>query len=337
MTVRVLVVDDSAFFREVLKAELAGAPELVVVGEAGDGARAIAMARELRPDVITMDVLLPLLGGLDAIRAIMAERPIPIVVLSRLVGHDARLALDAMAAGAVDLVEKPTSGFDAVGVRRLTDLLTTVAASRGGAAAPPSTPPARLALATPPRVVGVVASTGGPQLLRALVAALPGRFPIPIAIVQHTSAGFVEPLVSWLADASALAVEVAVAGRRVRGGQVVVAPDDRHLAIDRDGIVRLSDEPPVRSHRPAGDVLLRSLAAGFGPAALAVILSGMGADGAAGLAAVAAAGGVAVVQDPLDATIGAMPRAALALVPRATVTTAAGLPALVLAAARGPA
>ncbi|MBK9032500.1 MAG: chemotaxis protein CheB [Myxococcales bacterium] len=338
MTVRVLIVDDSAFFREVLRAELAGWPEVEVVGEAGDGARAIELARALRPDVVTMDVVLPLVGGLEAIRAIMAERPTAIVVLSRLVGHDARLALDAIAAGALELIEKPTAGFDASAVRRLVELLTTVAASQRIAPARPTPVAApRLPRAPAAQIVGVVASTGGPQLLRALLAALPATYPLPIAIVQHTTAGFVAPLVSWLGDTCALPVTVAQVGQRVAGGQVVVAPDDLHLTIDRDGRVRLGDGPREAGHRPSGTALLRALARGHGAAVVGLVLSGMGKDGADGLAAVAAAGGVAIVQDPADAAIDAMPRAALAAVPTATVATAAALPGLLLAAARSPA
>lgn len=334
MTVRLLIVDDSAFFREVLRAELAAWPEVVVVGEAGDGTQAIALARSLRPDVITMDVVLPLVGGVDAIRAIMAERPTAIVVLSRKVGHDLRLGLDAIAAGALELVEKPSAGFDLPAVRRLVELLATVA---GRPAPPPSVEaaPPRLPRAAAARVIGVVASTGGPPLLRGLLAALPRDLGVPIAIVQHTSAGFVEPLVSWLADATALTVRVAAAGHRLSAGEVLVAPDDRHLTIGADGAVRLDDGPRDGGHRPSGTALLRSLARGYGAAVVAVVLSGMGKDGADGLAAVVAAGGTAVVQDPAEAVIAAMPRAALAAAPTATVVRAAALPALLVQAARG--
>ena len=337
MRVRVLIVDDSAFFREVLRDALAPWPELEVVGEAGDGAAAIAAARALRPDVITMDVVLPLVGGLEAIRAIVAERPTAIVVLSRRVGHDARLALDAIAAGAVELVEKPLAGLDAAAARRLVELLVTVGTRPPPVSPPAVAPPPALAVAVAARVVGVVASTGGPPLLRALLAALPRDYPAPIAIVQHTTAGFVEPLVSWLADASALPVRVAVAGARLRGGEVVVAPDDRHLTVSAGGVVELGRGPREDGHRPSGTALLRSLARGAGAGAVGAVLSGMGHDGAAGLGAVAASGGVAIVQDPADAVIGAMPRAALAAAPGATVVRASALPAVLVLAARGAA
>jgi len=334
VTVRLLIVDDSAFFREVLRAELAAWPEVTVVGEAGDGAQAIALARSLRPDVITMDVVLPLVGGVDAIRAIMAAQPTAIVVLSRRVGHDLRLGLEAMAAGALELVEKPSAGFDPPAVRRLVELLITVA-GRPAPAAIAEVPAPRLPRATAARVIGVVASTGGPQLVRGLLAALPRDFGVPIAIVQHTTAGFVDPLVSWLADATPLTVRVAAAGQRLAAGEVLVAPDDQHLRFGADGAVRLDRGPRDAGHRPSGNALLRALAAGHGAAVVAIVLSGMGRDGADGLAAVAAAGGTAVVQDPAEAAIAAMPRAALAAVPTATVARAAALPALLAQAARG--
>ncbi len=336
MTVRVLIVDDSDFFREVLRDVLGGYPDLEVVGEAADGAAAIELATRLRPDVITMDVLLPLIGGIEAIRTIMAQRPTSIIGLSRLVGRGERLGLDAMAAGAIEVVEKPTAGLDAAFARRLVELLRS--AARGHAA--PVEAPRRAAHGWPrfrsrPAIVGLVASTGGPQLLRRVLGALPASFPIPIAIVQHTIAGFTAPLASWLDDASPLAVALAVSGQRLGGGQVAIAPDGAHLEVDGDGVVCLRTGPLESGHRPSGTVMLRSLARGFGNRALGAVLSGMGRDGSDGLAEIDRAGGVAIVQDPDDAVIDTMPRHALAMVARASVVTTADLPGLLVAAARG--
>jgi two-component system chemotaxis response regulator CheB len=336
VTVRVLIVDDSAFFREVLRAELAAFSELEIVGEAGDGRQAIALAAALCPDVISMDVVLPLVGGLEAIRAIMASRPTPIVVLSGLVGRDARLGLDAIAAGALELVGKPLTGFDASSARRLVELLTVAAASRPGVVAPLASAPPRLGRSsTAPRFVAIAASTGGPPLLRALLAGVGPGYPATIAIVQHTSAGFVAPLASWLADACALEVAVAVDGARARAGAVLIAPDDRHLTFDPGGAVVLSAAPPEGGHRPSADALFRSLARSFGAAVVGLVLSGMGSDGARGLAAIAGAGGPAWVLAPDDAAVAAMPRAALAAVPEAQLAPAATLPGLLAALVRG--
>lgn len=338
MTVRVLIVDDSDFFREVLRDVLSGYPDLEVVGEAADGAVAIEQAARLRPDVITMDVLLPLVGGIEAIRAIMAQRPTPIVGLSRLVGRGERLGLDALAAGAVEVVEKPTTGLDSATARRLVDLLRSAARGRFAVVTAEAPRPASHGwprFRTRPGILGLVASTGGPQVLRRLLGALPAGFPIPIAIVQHTVSGFTVPLASWLDDSSELTVAPAVAGQRLAAGQVAIAPDGQHLELDGDGVVRLRVGALESGHRPSGTVLLRSLARGYGARALGAVLSGMGRDGSDGLAEIDRAGGVAVVQHPDDAVIDTMPRHALAMVARASVATAEQLPAIFLAAARG--
>lgn len=366
MTVRVLIVDDSEFFREVLRDVLSGYTDLEVVGEAADGAAAIELVGQLRPDVVTMDVLLPLMSGIEAIQRIMAQRPTPIIGLSRLVGRGERIALDALAAGAVDVFEKPTAGLDPATTRRLVELLRSAArhptalahaaaaASSTGsatAASPASGPPAsasgagaaveahRVGHGWPrfrqrPLVLGLVASTGGPQVLRRVLSALPADFPIPIAVVQHTVAGFAAPLASWLDDASPLAVAPAVGGQRLVAGQVAIAPDGLHLELDGDAVIRLRAGPLESGHRPSGTVLLRSLARGFGGRAFGAVLSGMGRDGVDGLAEIDRAGGAAVVQDPDDAVIDTMPRHALAMVARAAVCTADQLPAIFLAAAR---
>lgn len=329
MTVRVAIIDDSAFFREVLRELLGAAPDLEVVGEAGDGRRAVELVMELRPDVVTMDVLLPLVGGLDAIRAIMARRPTPIIVLSRLVGRGQQLGLDAIAAGALDVLEKPLAGLDGDHRRRLIELVRGAArAHLPPARPPPPRPPRALPVRGRPRAIGVVASTGGPQLVRAALAGLPASYPIPIVVVQHTVAGFAAPMASWFDTATPLAVAVAVDGRPLTAGEVAVAPDDEHVVVDRTGVLRRRAGPAEAGHRPSGTALLRSLAEAFGPGAMGVVLTGMGKDGADGLAAIAHGGGLAVVQDPADAAIDAMPRRALAAVPGATAVTAAELPAL---------
>ncbi|HVK74282.1 MAG TPA: chemotaxis protein CheB [Kofleriaceae bacterium] len=334
MTVRILIVDDSEFFRGILKDVLGRHAGFEVVGEAGDGARAIDLVAQLKPDVVTMDVLLPLVGGLAAIKGIMARRPTAIVVLSRLVGRDERLGLDAMAAGAIDVLEKPLTGVDGGFERRLVELIRGAARSHLASAAAPR-PPARPKPKGLTRVIGLVASTGGPQLLRRLLAALPRSFPLPIVIVQHTIDGFACQLASWLADGTALPVTVACAGDRLTPGRVVIAPDAVHVEVDAFLGVRLRGGPAEAGHRPSGSVLLRSLARSFEAAAMGVVLTGMGHDGADGLRELAKAGGTAVVQDPDDAVIDAMPRHAHAAATGATVVTAAELPALLIAAGRG--
>jgi two-component system chemotaxis response regulator CheB len=316
MAIRVLIVDDSPFVREVLRDVLSSFGDIAIVGEAGDGKRAEEMAARLRPDVITMDVLMPMKGGLDAIRSIMVSQPTSVVVVADAVPSEERLALDALDAGAVDVFPKPPGGFDERAADRLAQLLRAGArmTPRRGRRARSALPPDRALFRRLAEVdiVGIVSSTGGPQSLRTILSALPGPPPFSIGIVQHTAQGFTEALVSWLTSTCGLDVGVARAGARVARGAVVVAPDDHHLEIDSERRIVLHRDPPIAGHRPSGNVLLRSLARRFGPGAAGIVCTGMGRDGADGLREVEAAGGVAMVEDPERAILAGMPRAAIA-------------------------
>jgi two-component system, chemotaxis family, protein-glutamate methylesterase/glutaminase len=326
MTMRVIIVDDSPFVREVLRAGLSRHADLEIVAEAGDGQTAEKLIRQLRPDVVTMDVVMPLMSGLDAIRNIMLRAPTPIVVVSDARGGVAQLMVEAVGAGAIEVFVKPVGGFDELAANQLAAILRAAARAHVPARVAPPLPTYRpgeierkLAGAA---VLGIVASTGGPPALRDLLAPLPATFPIPIAIVQHTAVGFTGGLVAWLATCTKLPVEVAAAGRELRG--VMVAPDDHHMEVSRTGEVVLHRAPPIRGHRPSGTVLLRSLAA-FGRRAAGIVCTGMNDDGAAGLAALEQAGGVAIVEDPSTAIIDAMPRAAISSTPGAYVAPIAAI------------
>lgn len=320
MPVRVLIVDDSPFVREVLREGLSRYPDIIIVGEASDGKRAERLVTELRPDVVTMDVVMPMMGGMEAIRSIMSRCPTPIVVVSDVESDHERLALKAMDAGAIDTFAKPKHGFDRAAADQLAALLRAAAhmsvRRRLAPLRPP--PPSQQSLRRKLRRIeflGIVASTGGPQTLRRLVEALwgPGKAgpPFPIAIVQHTALGFTEALTSWLAASSTSRVSVAREGQRVDAGSIVVAPDDLHLEITTGGIVHVHPGPKLGSHRPSGTLLLRSLAMTFGPAAAGVVLTGMGDDGADGARSIEDRGGLVLVEDPASAIIEGMPRAAI--------------------------
>ena len=313
MTIRVVIVDDSPFVREVLRAGLERYPELAIVGEAGDGQTAERMIASLKPDVVTMDVVMPLVSGLDAIANIMARHPTPIVVVSDARGGVADLMVKAIGAGAVDVFVKPTRGFDDNAAAQLASVLRNAAGARmpaKRAATAPPRPPSNIARRiASASVIGIVASTGGPAVLRELIAALPPNFPVPIAIVQHTAIGFTTPLVSWLRESTKAPVEVGQAGKILRG--VVIAPDDHHMEVNRGKEIVLHRAPPVRGHRPSGTILLQSLAA-HGRGAVGIVCTGMNDDGAVGLGALEAAGGVAIVEDPQTAMIDSMPRGAIA-------------------------
>jgi len=328
MPIRVLIVDDSPLVREVLRFVLGGAPDLEVIGEAANGMRALALVHELRPDVVTMDVLMPLLGGIDALGRIMAERPTPVVVVTDPREDRNRLAARALGAGAVDVFLKPPAGFDEAASHELRQLVRRAAGVRLSGVRPAVTDAPRRAPREATTVVGIVGSTGAPRLLYDILGALPPRFPWPIAIVQHTARGFAVPLASWLAGGTALKVGLAENGQRLRAGEVVLAPDDLHLRVHRGLIVELVKGPPVDGHLPSATVLLSSLAQAAGVGALGVGLTGMGRDGAEGAAVLAAAGGLLVVENPQTAVLPGMPGEALARVPKAMQAEGAEVGAL---------
>ena len=317
MAIRVLIVDDSPFAREVLCSVLSHFDDIEVVGQAGDGKQAEELVVEMRPDVVTMDVIMPMVGGIEAIRSIMAHCPTPIIVVSDIESDYERASLEALDAGAIDTFVKPKDGFTRENVQRLVELLRVAAAVR----MPKQWHRNRLSTANSEIVghrvsniefVGIIASTGGPQTLRRLVSRLQaGRFH-PIAVVQHTSVGFTNAFVNWLAGESDLPVTTARDGQRVAPSTIAVAPDDCHLEIRPGGIAHLHRGPKIGGHRPSGTLLLNSLAASFGASAAGVVLSGMGDDGAEGARAIETRGGVVFAEDPQGAIIQGMPQATIA-------------------------
>jgi two-component system, chemotaxis family, protein-glutamate methylesterase/glutaminase len=334
MTVKVLIVDDSPLVRGLLRDALSDEADLVVVGEAGDGLQALRMIRELRPDVVTMDVLMPIMGGPETIRRVMTECPTPVVVFAA-AQTDQRLAWQAMEYGAAEVFAKPTAGLDATTVGNLASALRRAAKARVGVRSVQESYGERKAR-TQPRVaaatgvLGIVGSTGAPRVLQAILSALPPTFPWPIAIVQHTLRGFADSLVTWLASYTDLKVEIARPGAQLRRGLVLVAPDDAHLEIQTAGRVYLSGAPTVEGHRPSATVLLRSLAATYGPRAAALVLTGMGRDGCEGAAAIDAARGLVMVEEPATAMLPSMPVETLNRVPHATREEAERIGALLL-------
>ena len=383
MAIRVVIVDDSPFTREVLRDALSRYPDIDVVGEACDGRRAKAMVAELRPDVVTMDVIMPMVGGLDAIKAIMAQCPTSIIVVSDLEADSDRMSMRAVEAGAIDTFAKPSTGFDRDAADRLADLIRTAAQvmvkrrpdvpvrnakrSSYGVERPgdqpfdssASSPPASNSGFVWQRVrriefVGIVASTGGPQTLRRLMARLaecpnsksgtsgrsaphlaPERCFPPMALVQHTSVGFAQPFTSWLAGVSGISIELAREGRRIPPGTIAVAPDDVHLEIRPGGIAHLHRGPKLASHRPSGTLLLRSLATSFGAHAAGVVLTGMGDDGADGALAIEQHQGVVFVEDPKTAILEGMPRATLKRTKKAIVAPVEEIGRLLLSESEG--
>jgi two-component system chemotaxis response regulator CheB len=303
--IRTLVAEDSATARALLVAILSSEPEIDVVGEATDGADAVRKAVALTPDLITMDVYMPVIDGLDATKAIMREAPTPILVVTAISSRDVELSLNAMQAGALMVVEKPQDPADERFARQREELLDMVKAMAGvkvvrqwhrrGTPPLPVTPQRQRRSVA--RLIAIGTSTGGPAALRHILAALPGSVPVPILVVQHIAPGFIDGLARWLGHNCALDVRVAVDGESLRTGVVYLAPDDHHLGVSSDGRVRLSDTSPVGGFRPSADYLFDSCGTAYGADLIAVVLTGMGRDGVAGLQAVHASGGRVLAQD----------------------------------------
>ncbi len=327
--IRVLVAEDSPTARALLLAILGSDPEIQIVGEARDGVEAVERTRELRPDVVTMDVRMPRMDGFEATKEIMITVPTPIVIITAsFVARDVDTSMCALRAGALTVLPKP-SGPDAPGFEEAArQLVATVKAMsqvkvvrhwrRADTVAPP---PPRRSVPGRGRLVAIATSTGGPAALQRLLATLPGDFPAPVVVVQHITPGFIDGLADWLNRGSDLHVKVAEDGESLAQHTVYLAPDDRHLEVTPRAAVRLARAAPVGGFRPSGTVLFESAARAYGPAAVGVILTGMGEDGVVGLRALREAGGRVIAQDEQSSVIFGMPGAAVA----------AGLADLVLA------
>jgi two-component system chemotaxis response regulator CheB len=322
----VLVVDDSAVVRQVMSALLAGEAG-ITVSAAADPLIAVEKMRRTRPDVILLDLEMPRMNGLTFLRKLMAEDPIPVVVCAGLAGPDDGAALRALEEGAVEIVVKPrleVGHFLRESRAQLLESLRAAAQARPERRARRGvTPlPAPRAKATAalrgrgaPSVAAIGASTGGTEALRAILDALPADAP-GLVMVQHMPAVYTRAFAQRLDATSRLAVKEAEPGDRVLPGRALLAPGNRHLRVVRAGLhyeVSLDDGPPVNRHRPSVDVLFHSVAASVGEDALAVLLTGMGDDGAAGLLALRRRGAATVAQDEATSVVFGMPKEAIAL------------------------
>lgn len=320
--VSVLVVDDSHICRQLICEALGRDPDLEVVGTCANGKEALEAARELRPQVITMDVEMPVMDGLTAVEHIMAEVPTPILMLTADPRQQApELTCRALELGALALQIKPAidAGMEAWNLSREVKLLSSVRVIRhihgkrrpplpgtGGGAVP--TP----VVGMPYGVLAVASSTGGPQVLFRILSELPADFPTPIVIVQHINAAFSESLAGWLANSSKLKVRLAQDGEQLLPGNVLIAPPGLHMSLPFRGRVALRPGVERDGHMPSGTVLLESAAKTYGRRALGLILTGMGEDGADGMLAIKQAGGLTLAQNEESCVVFGMPGASVA-------------------------
>ncbi len=336
--IRVLIADDSELVRTVLRDLLTQDPEIEVVAEAGNGRQAVAETCRLRPDLVIMDILMPEMDGLTAVSEIMACCPTPILVLSaNLNPEENRHAFQAINRGALDVMEKPaglgSDPFGPIAAKLVSEVkflarIRVVRHFRRGPALPQAVPEGPLVDAGGRDLLAIGASTGGPRAVQHLMKVLDPASGARVLIVQHIAGGFGRDFAGWLDRESRFSVRLARHGDRLEPGLALVAPDGVHLTVD-DEQVRLAAAPPVNSCRPSVDVLFRSLAASAPVAArtVAVLLTGMGQDGAEGMAVLRRQGGFTIAQDEASSTIFGMPKAAIALGGARQILSLEALPA----------
>ncbi|MBU4233202.1 MAG: chemotaxis-specific protein-glutamate methyltransferase CheB [Proteobacteria bacterium] len=316
--IRVLVVDDSAYVRKVMTQMLSRSPFIEVVGAARDGAEALELVEQLNPDVVTLDLIMPEMDGVEFMRRQMARRPLPVVVVS-IASESGGAALAALEAGAIDFVQKPTALATEKIFEISNEIIDKVKAASQASLAPlqrlPSAAPAVALPAVPQGLLDLVVigiSTGGPQALKYLIPQLPANFPAPVAIVLHMPVGYTALYAEKLNEVSNLHVVEAGQGQEVRPGTVFIAPAGRHLTLVRraDGVVatHLDARPFDTPHRPSVDVLFQSAANVFRERLLGVVMTGMGADGREGAAWIKSQGGLVYTESEESCVIYGMPR-----------------------------
>jgi two-component system chemotaxis response regulator CheB len=322
--IRVLVVDDSALMRKLIPAILARDTSIEVVGTAMDGAFALKKIEELQPDVVTLDLEMPRMDGMETLRLIMRRAPLPVILFSTHSKEGGYATFKALAMGAVDFLAKPKDAA-AGHLDEIADQLIAkikVAKRAAGRKLPPAVVGEETAaqkkgnrLALPPRrVIAIGISTGGPNALQFVLTQIPADFQSAIVIVQHMPEGFTEMFAKRLDECCALEVHEARSGDLLLAGRVLICPGNRHIMVrrmPRGDMVVLSDGPPVNGHRPSADVLFHSVAQEFGLTTVGLLMTGMGDDGAEGLGAIKVAGGMTIAQSEDTCVVSGMPRAAI--------------------------
>ncbi len=318
--VRVLVVDDSALMRKLIPQMLASDESIEVVGTAMDGTFCLKKIEELKPNVVTLDLEMPGMNGIDTLKEIMRRQPVPVIVFSSHSIEGASVTMKALGLGAFDFVTKPKDA-SAHMIETSRELIAKVKAASecklkprmlsGKPAAPEKLPASN---ASPTKIIAIGVSTGGPQALEYVLTQLPADFPGAITVVQHMPDGFTDMFARRLDEVCPMRVKEAQSGDLLQPGRVLICPGSRHMKVKRlplGDIAVLSDEPRVNGHRPSADVLLRSVADEFKANAVGVLMTGMGDDGAEGLGAIKKEGGFTVAQNEESCVVYGMPKAAI--------------------------
>jgi two-component system, chemotaxis family, protein-glutamate methylesterase/glutaminase len=331
--IRVLIVDDMLTIRMALRYILESDAELTVVGEAGSGEEALSACRKLRPDIVTMDINMPGMGGYEAIRQIMNEIPCPIVVITGIESqYLMEVSFKALEFGALTVLPTPKGpspdNADAKALIHQIKAMAAVKVVRRRLYTSTRTPPlprstvlstvsSKESLSVKPQkgieLVAMGLSTGGPPALQTVLNGLPSDFQLPIVIVQHISQGFIFGLASWLNKTTPFRCKVGEIRETIKPGNVYLAPDNAHMTVTSSGELILDGSESVNGHRPSVSVLFESLAQNYGPKALGILLTGMGQDGATGLLAMRQAGSYTIAQDEASSVIFSMPKAAIEL------------------------
>lgn len=322
--IRVLLVDDSPLICEILSAMLEDVPDIDVVGQANNGQEAVRMAIRLKPDIITMDIRMPKMDGLEATRQIMSLQPTPIIVVSSAVyATDYNIAFNAIEAGALTVIEKPkglgVQDYEAVRSQLISAIKTMAGVKVIGRrdSTPrkegigPMTAMLYAYFSRPIKVVAIASSTGGPPILMELFTNLPKDFSIPIVVVQHILPAFVQGMVEWLGTRSNLPVCIATDGDKLAPGKIFLAPGGSHLVISPGGVFRLEATDPIKGQRPSATRLFESVAKTMGANSIGIMMTGMGDDGVEGLELLSKAGAHIIAQDEASCVIYGMPKVAV--------------------------
>ncbi len=348
---RVFIIDDSALVRSIVKQILSEAPDMELAGEASNGKAGAEAVEKIKPDLVLLDVNMPIMNGIEATKAIMASYPVPIIIFSTSV--DADVSFQACNAGAVDVMTKPDIGQyndpqflnefysklrmlgSGKGIKKSEVTAPDFSSLRKDEVSDTANQQKSILRGFNPAMIVMGASTGGPKAVRTILSMLPSDLPVPVALVQHLETGFDQGYCDWLNELSALKVILVHEKMDCKPGYVYLAPNDRHIILKKGPVIMPDDGDKVLNQKPAVDVLFKSAAAAYGSEIAGVLLTGMGSDGAAGCLSIIEQGGITLVQDQATSAIYGMPKEAVRLGAATQVLPLDEIPAVMKKVAAG--